>query len=136
MPKTDCNVKDIEIDKFYRLTPTNIEPVGVRVPRARVKTISLILINVLLLTFILNSPSTSKMMYLSLLSIVSILLNQHLIGLMERISNYHVYHLNLMIWNYVSRIATFSFKKKNTKFISRSVHCPTTCFSSPIKGKV
>ncbi|KAI8884390.1 DUF1900-domain-containing protein [Backusella circina FSU 941] len=35
MPKMDCNVKDIEIDKFYRLTPTNIEPVGVRVPRAR-----------------------------------------------------------------------------------------------------
>lgn len=36
LPKRACNVKDIEIDKFYRLTPTNIEVVGVRVPRARV----------------------------------------------------------------------------------------------------
>lgn len=40
LPKTDCNVKDIEIDKFYRLTPTNIETVGVRVPRARVSKMS------------------------------------------------------------------------------------------------
>jgi coronin-7 len=37
LPKTACNIKDIEIDKFYRLTPTNIETVGVRVPRARVR---------------------------------------------------------------------------------------------------
>jgi coronin-7 len=36
LPKRVCDVKDIEIDKFYRLTPTNIEVVGVRVPRARV----------------------------------------------------------------------------------------------------
>lgn len=38
LSKRACNVKDIEIDKFYRLTPTNIEVVGVRVPRARVST--------------------------------------------------------------------------------------------------
>jgi coronin-7 len=36
LPKRECNVKDIEIAKFYRLTPNNIEVVGVRVPRARV----------------------------------------------------------------------------------------------------
>ncbi|GAA5808709.1 hypothetical protein MFLAVUS_002104 [Mucor flavus] len=36
LPKRVCDVKGIEIDKFYRLTPTNIEVVGVRVPRARV----------------------------------------------------------------------------------------------------
>lgn len=36
LPKKTCHVKDIEIDRFYRLTPTSIEPVGVRVPRARV----------------------------------------------------------------------------------------------------
>lgn len=36
LPKRVCDIKDIEIDKFYRLTPTNIELVGVRVPRARV----------------------------------------------------------------------------------------------------
>lgn len=36
LPKRLCDVKDIEIDKFYRLTPANIEVVGVRVPRARV----------------------------------------------------------------------------------------------------
>ncbi|KAI8374237.1 uncharacterized protein BYT42DRAFT_575596 [Radiomyces spectabilis] len=35
LPKRVCNVKEIEIDKFYRLTPTLIETVGVRVPRAR-----------------------------------------------------------------------------------------------------
>ncbi|KAI7893151.1 uncharacterized protein EV154DRAFT_502633 [Mucor mucedo] len=35
LPKRACNVKEIEIDKFYRLTPTHIEVVGVRVPRAR-----------------------------------------------------------------------------------------------------
>ncbi|KAI8092155.1 uncharacterized protein B0P05DRAFT_524970 [Gilbertella persicaria] len=35
LPKRACNVKEVEIDKFYRLTPTNIEVVGVRVPRAR-----------------------------------------------------------------------------------------------------
>ncbi|KAI9364130.1 hypothetical protein BD770DRAFT_379332 [Pilaira anomala] len=35
LPKRVCDIKDIEIDKFYRLTPTNIELVGVRVPRAR-----------------------------------------------------------------------------------------------------
>ncbi|KAI8091710.1 hypothetical protein BDF21DRAFT_376539 [Thamnidium elegans] len=35
LPKRVCDVKSIEIDKFYRLTPTNIEVVGVRVPRAR-----------------------------------------------------------------------------------------------------
>lgn len=36
LPKRECNIKEIEIAKFYRLTPTNIEIVGVRVPRARV----------------------------------------------------------------------------------------------------
>lgn len=36
LPKRVCDVKDIEVDKFYRLTPTNIEVIGVRVPRARV----------------------------------------------------------------------------------------------------
>ncbi|KAK4519787.1 IRG-type G domain-containing protein [Mucor velutinosus] len=35
LPKKTCHVKDIEIDRFYRLTPNSIEPVGVRVPRAR-----------------------------------------------------------------------------------------------------
>ncbi|KAF7728011.1 hypothetical protein EC973_006776 [Apophysomyces ossiformis] len=35
LPKRMCNVREIEIDKFYRLTPTTIEVVGVRVPRAR-----------------------------------------------------------------------------------------------------
>ncbi|KAI9483481.1 MAG: hypothetical protein EXX96DRAFT_558330, partial [Benjaminiella poitrasii] len=35
LPKRTCNVRDIEIDHFYRLTPNSIEPVGVRVPRAR-----------------------------------------------------------------------------------------------------
>ncbi|KAI7865295.1 hypothetical protein BDF14DRAFT_1827384 [Spinellus fusiger] len=34
-PKRLCNVHDIEIAKFYRLTPTTIELVGVHVPRAR-----------------------------------------------------------------------------------------------------
>lgn len=37
LPKRKCDVKSIEIAKFYRLTPTNIETVGVRVPRARVR---------------------------------------------------------------------------------------------------
>jgi coronin-7 len=36
LPKKVCNVKEIEIAKFYRLTSTSIEPVGVHVPRARV----------------------------------------------------------------------------------------------------
>lgn len=36
LPKTSCNIKEVEIAKFYRLSPTSIEPVGVRVPRARV----------------------------------------------------------------------------------------------------
>ncbi|CAO3703251.1 unnamed protein product [Rhizopus stolonifer] len=35
LPKTSCNTKEVEIAKFYRLSPTSIEPVGVRVPRAR-----------------------------------------------------------------------------------------------------
>ncbi|KAG1081421.1 hypothetical protein G6F42_022956 [Rhizopus arrhizus] len=35
LPKKTCHVKDIEIDRFYRLTPNSIESVGVRVPRAR-----------------------------------------------------------------------------------------------------
>lgn len=35
LPKRECDVISIEIAKFYRLTPTNIETVGVRVPRAR-----------------------------------------------------------------------------------------------------
>ncbi|CEG71439.1 Putative Coronin [Rhizopus microsporus] len=35
LPKSVCNVKEIEIGKFYRLTPTTIEVMGVRVPRAR-----------------------------------------------------------------------------------------------------
>ncbi|KAG1055944.1 hypothetical protein G6F43_002125 [Rhizopus delemar] len=35
LPKKVCNVKEIEIAKFYRLTSTSIEPVGVHVPRAR-----------------------------------------------------------------------------------------------------
>jgi hypothetical protein len=36
LPKRLCNVKELEINKFYRLTATTIEPVGIRVPRARV----------------------------------------------------------------------------------------------------
>ncbi|CAO3595887.1 unnamed protein product [Absidia cylindrospora] len=35
LPKRLCNVKALEIGKFYRLTSTTIEPVGVHVPRAR-----------------------------------------------------------------------------------------------------
>ncbi|KAI8099038.1 uncharacterized protein BX664DRAFT_320241 [Halteromyces radiatus] len=35
LPKRLCNIKTLEIAKFYRLTPTTIEPVGVHVPRAR-----------------------------------------------------------------------------------------------------
>ncbi|KAI8329747.1 hypothetical protein BC941DRAFT_442318 [Chlamydoabsidia padenii] len=35
LPKRHCNVKELEIDKFYRLTSTTIEPVGIHVPRAR-----------------------------------------------------------------------------------------------------
>jgi coronin-7 len=41
LPKRHCNVKEIEIGKFYRLTPTNIETVGIKVPRARVHIILL-----------------------------------------------------------------------------------------------
>lgn len=40
LPKKTCHVKDIEIDRFYRLTPNSIESVGVRVPRARVSCVS------------------------------------------------------------------------------------------------
>ncbi|KAI8973262.1 hypothetical protein BDF20DRAFT_638541 [Mycotypha africana] len=35
LPKSQCNVKEIEIERFYRLSPDQIEQVGVRVPRAR-----------------------------------------------------------------------------------------------------
>lgn len=35
LPKRTCDVANIEIARFYRLTPTSIEPYGVRVPRAR-----------------------------------------------------------------------------------------------------
>ncbi|KAI9280147.1 hypothetical protein BC943DRAFT_311248 [Umbelopsis sp. AD052] len=35
LPKKHCNVKAIEIAKFYRLTATSIETVGIKVPRAR-----------------------------------------------------------------------------------------------------
>ncbi|KAI9496400.1 hypothetical protein BDB00DRAFT_117680 [Zychaea mexicana] len=35
LPKRLCHVKETEIARFYRLTPTSIEPYGVRVPRAR-----------------------------------------------------------------------------------------------------
>ncbi|KAG0174129.1 Coronin-7 [Apophysomyces sp. BC1015] len=35
VPKRMCNVRETEIAKFYRLTPTAIEVVGVKVPRAR-----------------------------------------------------------------------------------------------------
>ncbi|KAI8141932.1 hypothetical protein BJV82DRAFT_645071 [Fennellomyces sp. T-0311] len=35
LPKRLCNIKETEIARFYRLTPTSIEPYGVRVPRAR-----------------------------------------------------------------------------------------------------
>ncbi|KAI7899420.1 WD40-repeat-containing domain protein [Cokeromyces recurvatus] len=35
LPKRTCSVKEIEIDKFYRLTPSSIETVGVHVSRAR-----------------------------------------------------------------------------------------------------
>ncbi|KAI8992251.1 hypothetical protein BDB01DRAFT_841611 [Pilobolus umbonatus] len=34
-PKRYCNVMDVEIDKLVRLTPTHIETIGIRVPRAR-----------------------------------------------------------------------------------------------------
>ena len=53
MPKRECNVKDIEIAKFYRLTPTNIEIVGVRVPRARVKWGLIDCVNYVLTVFVL-----------------------------------------------------------------------------------
>ena len=36
MPKRLCHVKETEIARFYRLTPTSIEPYGARIPRARV----------------------------------------------------------------------------------------------------
>jgi coronin-7 len=39
LPKKHCNVKAIEIAKFYRLTATSIETVGIKVPRARVSEI-------------------------------------------------------------------------------------------------
>ncbi|KAG2226914.1 hypothetical protein INT45_010193, partial [Circinella minor] len=35
MPKRLCNIKETEIARFYRLTPTSIEPYGARIPRAR-----------------------------------------------------------------------------------------------------
>ncbi|KAI8646498.1 hypothetical protein BD408DRAFT_410318 [Parasitella parasitica] len=35
LPKKTCNVKEIEIDRFYRLTPNKIEPFGIHVPKAR-----------------------------------------------------------------------------------------------------
>ncbi|KAI9310453.1 hypothetical protein BX666DRAFT_1869613, partial [Dichotomocladium elegans] len=35
LPKRVCHVKETEIARFFRLTPTSVEPYGVRVPRAR-----------------------------------------------------------------------------------------------------
>ncbi|KAI9303340.1 hypothetical protein BJ944DRAFT_250764 [Cunninghamella echinulata] len=35
LPKRYCDVMALEIDKFYRLSSTSIEPVGIRIPRAR-----------------------------------------------------------------------------------------------------
>lgn len=38
LPKRLCKVDQVEIAKFFRLTPTSIERHGIRVPRARVRT--------------------------------------------------------------------------------------------------
>jgi len=38
LPKTACNVREVEIFKVYKLTQDTIEPTGFRVPRQRVRT--------------------------------------------------------------------------------------------------
>lgn len=37
LPKTECDVRDVEVARAIRLGKTTIEPVAFRVPRVRVK---------------------------------------------------------------------------------------------------
>lgn len=110
MPKRLCHVKETEIARFYRLTPTSIEPYGARIPRARVCKIKnqkkksllrnhhkkeniniylYILIDFFFLQLFSNiySLNISKMIYLLIHLIMNMLHKMPRVGLMAKIKN-------------------------------------------------